>query len=90
MALEKVIKADKVEIVGDFHHVQVRTATIIYDDGVELSSSFHRHVIAPGEDYSGEEQWVQDVCAAAHTPEIVAAYEAHLAEQAPASEPEAE
>ena len=80
MALEKITKADKVEIVGEFHHVQVRTATIVLDDGVELSRSFHRHVISPGDDYSSEEQWVQDVCAAAHTPEIVAVYEAHLAE----------
>ena len=80
MALEKITKADKVEIVGDFHHVQVRTATIVLDDGVEISRSFHRHVIAPGDDYSQEEQFVQDVCAAAHTPEVVAAYQAHLAE----------
>jgi hypothetical protein len=86
MALTKEIKADKVEIVGKFHHVQVRTATIVLDDDVELSRSFHRHVIAPGDDYSNEEQWVQDVCAAAHTPEIVAAYEAHLAEQAETDE----
>ena len=80
MALEKITKSDKVEIVGDYHHVQVRTATIVLDDGVEISRSFHRHVIAPGDDYSQEEQFVQDVCAAAHTPEIVAAYEAHVAE----------
>ena len=88
MALEKITKADKVEIVGDYHHVQVRTATIIMDDGVEISRSFHRHVIAPGDDYSQEEQFVQDICAAAHTPEVVAAYEAHLAESQPQVEPE--
>ena len=81
MALEKVIKADKVEIVGEYHHVQVRTATIVLDDGVELSRSFHRHVVAPGDDYSREEQFVQDICAAAHTPEIVTAYQQHLANQ---------
>jgi len=82
MALEKITQADKVEVVGEFHHVQVRTATIIMDDGVEISRSFHRHVISPLDDHSNEEQFVQDICAAAHTPEIVAAYEAHLAEQA--------
>ena len=87
MALEKIAKVDKVEVVGDYHHVQVRTATIIMDDGVEISRGFHRHVIAPTDDHGNEEQWVQDVCLAAHTPEIVAAYEAHLAEQ---SQPEAE
>ena len=83
MALEKVVQVDKIELVGSFHHAQIRTATIILDDGVEISHSFHRKVLAPGDDYSNEEQWVQDVCAAAHTPEIVAAYEAHLAEQTP-------
>ena len=88
MALEKQVAVDKVEVVGQYHHVQVRTATIIMDDGVEISRSFHRHVIAPTDDHSNEEQWVQDVCKAAHTPEVVAAYEAHLAEQAqPADEP---
>ena len=81
MALEKQVTVDKVEIVGEYHNVQVRTATIVLDDGVELSRSFNRHVIAPGDDYSQEEQFVQDICAAAHTPEVVAAYQAHLAEQ---------
>ena len=81
MALEKITKADKVEIVGDFHHVQVRTATIIMDDGVEVSRSFHRHVISPLDDHSNEEQFVQDICQAAHTPEIVQAYQDNLAEQ---------
>ena len=90
MALEKITKVDKVEVVGEYHHVQVRTATIIMDDGVEVSRGFHRHVIGPTDDHSNEEQWVQDVCSAAHTTEIVAAYEAHLAEQAATSQPEAE
>jgi len=80
MALEKVVEVDKVELVGRFHHAQIRTATIIMDDGEEISRSFHRKVISPGDDYSQEEQFVQDVCAAAHTPEVVAAYQAHLAE----------
>ena len=78
MALGKITKVDKVEVVGDYHHVQVRTATIIMDDGVEISRSFHRHVIPPGGDYSNEEQFVQNVCAAVHTPEVVASYQASL------------
>jgi len=78
MALEKIKQVDKVEVVGSYHHVQVRTATIIMDDGVEISRSFYRHVISPGDDYSQEEQFVQDICKAAHTPEIVAAYQASL------------
>jgi hypothetical protein len=84
MALEKITQADKVEIVGEFHHVQVRTATIVLDDGVELSRSFHRKVLAPGDDYSQEDEKVQAVCAAVHTPEIKAAWEA-----AQSAEPEA-
>ena len=48
MALEKQIKVDKIEVVGDFKAVQVRTATCIMDDGVEISRSFHRHVVTAG------------------------------------------
>ena len=56
MALEKTIKDDKIEIVdrGDWKVIQVRTATIITDDGTEISRSFHRHVVAPNDDVSGE------------------------------------
>ena len=76
MALEKVVTEDKIEIVGDYKHVQVRTATVIKEDGVELSRSFHRHVITAGQDYSGESAEVQAICAAVHTAEVVAAFEA--------------
>jgi hypothetical protein len=55
MSLEKIIKVDQIEIVGDFKAVQVRTATIVTDDGVELSRSFHRHVVSAGDDYSNED-----------------------------------
>ena len=81
MALEKTVSADKIEIVGQFKAVQVRTATVITEDGVELSRSFHRHVINPGDDYSNEETEVQAVCAAVHTDEVKAAYAAFLASQ---------
>ena len=73
MALEKVVTEDKIEIVGDYKAVQVRTATVIKEDGVELSRSFHRHVITAGQDYSGESAEVQAICAAVHTAEVVAA-----------------
>ena len=76
MALTKIQKVDKIEIVGDYKQVQVRTATVIEEDGVELSRSFHRHVVTPGQDYSNEDAEVQAVCAAVHTAEVVAAYEA--------------
>ena len=82
MALEKTVSADKIEIVGTYKAVQVRTATVITEDGVELSRSYHRHVIQPGDDYSNEEAEVQAVCAAVHTDEVKAAYAAFLAEQA--------
>ena len=78
MALSKVITEDKIEIVGDYKAVQVRTCTKVLEDGVELSSGFHRHVVTAGQDYSGESAEVQAICAAVHTPEIVAAYEASL------------
>ena len=81
MALSETQKIGKVEVVGDFKHVQVRTDTVISRDDVEISRSYHRHVIAPGADYSNEATEVQAICAAVHTDEVIAAYEAHLAAQ---------
>ena len=52
MAITKEIIEDKIEVVGEFKHIQVRTATVIKEDGVEISRSFHRHVIAPDGDSS--------------------------------------
>jgi len=78
MALEKVITEDKIEIVGEFKAVQVRTATVIKEDGVELSRSFHRHVVTAGQDYSNESAEVQAICAAMHTADVISAYEASL------------
>ena len=82
MALTERTVQDKIEICGDFKHVQVRTATIIERDGVEISRSFSRHVVAPDADISGESDEVQAICAAVHTDEVKAAYAAHLAAQA--------
>ena len=76
MALSKVITEDKIEIVGEFKHIQVRTCTKVLEDGVELSSGFHRHVVSAGDDYSNESAEVQAICAAVHTSEVIAAYEA--------------
>jgi hypothetical protein len=76
MALTERQEVDKIEIVGPFRAVQVRTATVIERDGEELTRSYHRHVIQAGEDYSAEDAEVQAVCAAVHTPEIIAAFEA--------------
>ena len=76
MALTERTAEDKIEIVGDHKMVQVRTATIIERDGVEISRSFHRHVVAPGDDISGESAEVQAVCNAVWTQEIKDAYAA--------------
>jgi hypothetical protein len=81
MALTEENYADKIEVVGDFAHVQVRVATVIKRDGQEISRSFHRHVVAPGDDYSAEEAKVQAICAAVHTQEVIDAYAAHQAAQ---------
>ena len=78
MALTKTAVEDKIEIVGDFKSVQVRTATVIKEDGVELSRSFHRHVVTAGDDYSGESTEVQAICAVVHTDAVIAAYQASL------------
>ena len=82
MALTKEVKVDKIEIVGDYKHVQVRTATVVSEDGVELSRSFSRHVVSPLDDASGETAEVQAICASVHTNEVKAAYQAHLDAQA--------
>lgn len=81
MALTERTVQDKIEIVGDYKHIQVRTATIIERDGVEISRSFSRHVVAPDADVSGESAEVQAIAAAVHTDEVKAAYAAHLAAQ---------
>ena len=75
MALKKVISVDLIEIVEN-SCIQVRTKTAIKEDGVEISSKFHRHVVAPGDDYSAEDARVKAICAAMHTPQVIAAYKA--------------
>ena len=82
MALEKTTIQDKLEVTGEFRHIQVRTATVISEDGVELSRSFSRHVVSPLDDVSGESAEVQAIAAAVHTDAVKAAYQAHLDAQA--------
>jgi len=81
MALTERSVEDKIEIVGDYKHIQVRTATIIERDGEEISRSFHRHALAPDADISGESAEVQAVCNAVWTQEVKDAYAAHVASQ---------
>ena len=75
MTLTKSKTVDQIEVVGN-GCVQVRTKTTIVENGVEIGSSFHRHVIIPGDDYSKEDARVQAICEATHTPEVIAAYRA--------------
>ena len=77
MAITKEIVQDKIEVVGEFKHIQVRTATVIKEDGVELSRSFHRHVIAPDSASSKESADVKAMVAQFHTDAVKKAYADH-------------
>jgi hypothetical protein len=81
MALTERIEIDKIEVVNDWN-IQVRQATVIERDGAFVSRTFHRWVLTPDMDISGQEQKVQDIANAAWTPEVKAAYEAFKVEQA--------
>ena len=80
MALTKETVVDKIEVLEQ-GQVQVRTATRVLEDGVALSSSFHRHVLAPGDDLSGQDAKVSAIATATWTPEVVTAYEEMIAAQ---------
>ena len=73
--LEKVISVDLIEVVEN-GIVQVRTKTAFKEDGKQISGSFHRHVVAPGDDYSAEDARVKAICKATHTAAVVTAYKA--------------
>ena len=83
MALSEETEQDKIEIIKPFNMLQIRTATIIKKNGVEISRSFHRHVVAPNSDVSGESDDVKALATQFHTDAIKTAYAAHLAENAP-------
>jgi len=82
MALTKEVTIDKYEIVGAHKMVQCRVATVISEDGVELSRSFSRYVLAPDADVSLETAETQALCASVHTVAVKLAYRAFLAESA--------
>ena len=94
MALSERFENDKIEVVGPYKAVQVRKATIIEKDGVELTRSFHRHALVCGSldgsdnlvdtDISGEDADVQAICNAAWTTTVKDAYKAHLIANKPA------
>jgi hypothetical protein len=84
--LEKIEVVDLIEVVEN-GCIQVRTKTAIKEDGVEISSKFHRHVVVPGADYSAEDAKVQLIAASVHTAEVIAAYVA-AQEAAKVAQPE--
>ena len=77
MALTETTKVDQIEVVGD-HTIQVRTATIIERDGTEISRSFHRHVVSPGDNVTNEDPKVQTIANALFTEEVIAEYQSAL------------
>jgi hypothetical protein len=81
MALTERTEIDKIEVTNDWN-IQVRQATIIERDGEFVSRTFHRWVLNPDSDISGQEQNVKDIANAAWTPEVRQAYETFKAKQA--------
>ena len=73
--LEKVISVDLIEVIEN-GSVQVRTKTAIVEDGKQISGAFHRHVVVPGADYSGEDDRVKAIAKSIHTSAVIAAYKA--------------
>jgi len=86
MAITKRTEEDKIEIVGQYKHIQVRTATIIEEDGTEISKTYSRHMITPGSDVSGESAEVQAIVSAVHTDAVVTAWNEKLAAEEPTIE----
>ena len=81
MALEKEVRCDKYEVIGRYKHIQCRTATIVKEDGVELSRSFHRRVLTPDADVSSESDEIKGMASALWTDEVKAAWAAKQAEE---------
>ena len=79
MAITKEVIQDQFEVVSEFKHIQVRTATIIKEDGKEISRSYHRHVVAPNDDSTNESADVKAMVAHFHTDVVKKAYADHLA-----------
>ena len=78
--IEKQTIVDRIEVLENCM-VQVRTRVSVVEDGQQISGTYHRHVVSPGDDYSGEDARVQAICAATHTPEVIEAFKAASAAQ---------
>jgi len=75
MALTEDTIVDSIDVLPD-GQIQVRAANRVFRDGVEISKSFHRHVVSPGDDLSLEDPRVAAIGAAMHTEEVIAAFKA--------------
>jgi len=80
MALTKETQIGKIEVVGKYKSVQVRTDTVVLEDGNELSRKYHRHALMPDADISAEHSEVQAVCNAVWTQDVKDAYATFIAE----------
>lgn len=80
MAITKELIVDRIEVVEN-GSIQVRTKTAIMEEGKQISSTFHRHVVAPGDDYSGEDARVKAICSVTYTTAVVNAYQTAIAQQ---------
>jgi len=81
MAITKETQIGKIEVVGKYKSVQVRTDTVVMEDNEELSRKYHRHALMPDADISNEHADVQGICNVVWTQEVKDAYEAFKAEQ---------
>jgi len=91
MAITKETQIGKIEVIGKYKSVQVRTDTVVMEDGEELSRKYHRHVLHPGTldsndnlvatDISGEATEIQAVCNAVWTQDVKNSYTAFLVTQ---------
>ena len=82
MAITKETQIGKIEVVGIYKYVQVRTDTVVMEDNEELSRKYHRHSLAPDADISAEHSEVQAVCNAVWTQDVKDAYATFKASQA--------
>ena len=72
---------DKIEIVGEFKHIQIRRTIIIERNGLEIARSAHRSIVAPGDNVTGQDEKIQDLAALYHTPALVAEYQSHIQQE---------
>mgnify|MGYP003109349134 CR=1 FL=1 len=78
MSLKKSIKIDKIEIVGDFKILQIREATVISENNIELSKSFHRYTLSPDQDVSNQPDDIQGIANVVWTDDIKKNYSDYI------------